>query len=398
MPLTSPAENKGLSQYPPKRILICCNVWNVGGLEVHNVNLCRLLVANGAEVAFVTRYAVPGSPALDRLRSVPVRFLTTPFARRASRLSTVWAMAFWRRQLRSGFDVLYTFDTSWFAVFLSRFLKPAGYVIGTNVGTPNLNADYLHPATRNTMDGFLVESMVQAKAYASLGVPVRAVPQIGQVLAAPEREPRQIDELRVAFMGRLIAAKGVHRLLDMWRTLEIQPARLDIYGHGPELQRLEHEVKIRGLSDNVQLHGEYDADALGEIMARTDLVVFPSEAEGLPLALLECIAHGVPFVASEVGAIPTLAKDNPDVCVVPLETAAFKSAIEKMSAGIRAGQIQGKRLQNWYQARFSYDQISQQWLRALLTPEDFWGPPTRLSRAPKLHRVMARRVQKTIAK
>lgn len=240
---------------------------------------------------------------------------------------------------------------------------------------------------------------MQLEAYSNLGVPVKAIPQIGQISAAPERRPRQIDELHVAFMGRLIAAKGIYRLLDMWPSLNIQPARLDIYGHGPELERLEQEIRIRGLSDCVRLHGEYDAEGLGNIMAHTDLLVFPTNhAEGLPLTLLECMAYGVPFVASDAGAIPTLAEDNPDVRVVPLEQAAFDRAIEEMSASIRAGQIRGDRLQEWYRARFGYVQTSKQWLQALLAPEQFWGPPTRLSHAPTLPGILTRRAWKIIAK
>lgn len=378
---------------------MCSSVWMVGGLEIHNVNLSRLLVSNGAEVTFVTRYAVPGSPAIDRLREVPVRFLTTPFAHGTSHLSTAWAMAFWPHQLHGKFDVLYTFDTTWFAVFLARFVKSSGYVLGSNFGTPNLDSDHLHPATQGTLDGFVVESPMQIEAYDSLEVPVKAVPLIGQISAAPERRPRQIDELHVAFMGRLIAAKGIHRLLDMWPSLNIQPARLDFYGHGPELETLEQEIRSRGLSNCVQLHGEYDTAGLPEIMASTDLLVFPTNhAEGLPLTLLECIAYGVPFVASDAGAIPTLAENNPDVRVVPLEQAAFKRAIEEMSASIRSGHTRGDRLQEWYRARFSYTQISQQWMQALLAPKQFWGPTTRSSRTPKLHDVVARRIWKTIAK
>jgi glycosyltransferase involved in cell wall biosynthesis len=400
MPSTvASAGTQSANRFPPKRILICSSVWMVGGLEIHNVNLSRLLVANGAEVTFVTRYAVPGSPAIDRLRDVPVRFLTTPFAKRTSHLSTAWAMAVWPQQLCGGFDVLYTFDTTWFAVFLARFVKPTGYVLGTHVGTPDLDTDYLHPATRSTLDGFLVESPMQIEAYSSLGVPVKAVPQIGQISAAPERRQRPIDELHVAFMGRLIAAKGIYRLLDMWPTLDIQPARLDIYGHGPELERLEQEIRSRGLSDCVQLHGEYAADDLGDIMAHTDLLVFPTDhAEGLPLTLLECTAYGVPFVASDQGAIPTLAENNPDVRVTPLEQTAFKKASEEMAAYIRAGKVRGVRLQEWYRTRFGYAQTSKQWLQALLEAEQFWGPPRRLSRAPKLHEVLSQRAWKIIAK
>jgi hypothetical protein len=93
-----------------------------------------------------------------------------------------------------------------------------------------------------------------------------------------------------------------------------------------------------------------------------------------------------------------LADNNPDVRVVPLEQTAFKKAIEEMSVWIRAGKVRGVRLQEWYRTRFGYAQTSKQWLQALLEAEQFWGPPRRLSRAPKLHEVLSQRAWKIIAK
>src|SRR5437588_261852 len=75
-----------------------------------------------------------------------------------------------------------------------------------------------------------------------------------------------------------------------------------------------------------------DGPELSTILANVDLIVLPSETEGLPVVLLEALAHGVPFVASDVGAVRTLAEDNPDVRVVPLENDAFARAICEMVA------------------------------------------------------------------
>jgi glycosyltransferase involved in cell wall biosynthesis len=90
------------------------------------------------------------------------------------------------------------------------------------------------------------------------------------------------------------------------------------------------------------------------------------------IVLLEAMAHGVPFVATNVGAVRTLAEDNPDVRVVPLDNEALKNAIEEMAQAIRSGQVRGDRLQAYHQARYGYEVISRQWLEALLQPEQFW--------------------------
>jgi len=108
-------------------------------------------------------------------------------------------------------------------------------------------------------------------------------------------------------------------------------------------------------------------------MAATDLVVLPSETEGLPLVLLEAMAYGVPFVAGNVGAIASLAENNPDVRVVALDNTAFAEAIREMECEIRAGKIVGRRLQDYHRARYGHDRLAGLWSQALLEPEQFWS-------------------------
>jgi glycosyltransferase involved in cell wall biosynthesis len=238
----------------------------------------------------------------------------------------------------------------------------------------------LSDQVRDVLDGLIVESPLQAEAARrvyKLDIPVAAIPHLGYYCAAPRREPGPVDEvLRVAFLGRYDRKKGIYRLLDMWPQLTIQPARLDFYGHGSERDQLVEAIRQRGLEGNVQVNGGWaDASELAKIMSQTDLVVLPSKEEGLPVILLEAMAHGVPFVASDVGAVRTLAEDNPDVLVVPLDNGALKAAIEEMAAAIRTGRVQGDRLQDYHQARYSYEILSRQWIEALLYPEQLFSCP-----------------------
>jgi glycosyltransferase involved in cell wall biosynthesis len=344
-------------------------------------------------VLFVTRNSTEGVPVLEALRDIRVRCLSTPFANRGGRASTLWSMVAWQAQIRDKVDVLYTFDTTWFAVFLSRFVKPDGYVIGTHAGPPHLEREYVHPATRQILNGFLVESASQIEAYRSLGVPIGAIPHLANVRGAPRWRQRKIDTLRVAFMGRLDRNKGMYRLLDVWPSLQIQPATLDIYGDGRERLGLEKEVRNLGLAENIRLRGAWTPEELPAIMDKTDLVVLPSEYEGLPLVLLECMAFGVPFVASDVGAVRSLAEDNLDVRVVPLENGAITSAIQEVAAGIRGGEIRGDRLQQYYLRRYGHEHVANQWVSALMNPEEFWGPKRSTNR-PSLSSLMLERMKR----
>src|SRR5438105_7610905 len=226
--MSAPSTDPGVAVERPRRVLISSNLWTVGGVESHIVRLCELLASQGADVFFATRNAVKGLPILEKLHGMPVHCLSTPFANRGGRASTLWSLLAWQAPLLDKVDVLYTFDTTWFAVFLSRFVKPDGYVIGTHAGLAVLESEYVHPATRKILDGFLVESVSQSPAYSSLGIPIQAIPHLPNARAVRPRQRRNIDSLSVAFLGRLDRNKGMYRLLEIWPTLEIQPARLDI--------------------------------------------------------------------------------------------------------------------------------------------------------------------------
>ncbi|MGO9209646.1 MAG: glycosyltransferase family 4 protein [Terriglobales bacterium] len=361
-----------------KRILVTAQLYGAGGVETHLLNLCRLLVERGAEVTVAARIANPETPLIRQRREIPIRLLATPFARdlRRFRFSTAWAAAVWPLQMRAGsFDLLYTVELSRFARFLRRFVRRDGYMIGNRIGEPLGDSQRLDPSCAPVLDGFIVESEMQAAPVrrSANGLRVAAIPLMAFVHDAPPRQPRAIDCFRVAFLGRYFRTKGVYRLLDIWSGFAGQRVRLDFYGHGVEREGLEQEIRRRGLDASVRVNGGWSSsEELAAIMAATDLVVLPSETEGLPLVLLEAMAYGVPFVAGNVGAISSLAENNPDVRVVGLDNAAFAQAVREMECEIRAGKIVGRRLQDYHRARYGHERLAGLWSQALLEPEQFW--------------------------
>jgi glycosyltransferase involved in cell wall biosynthesis len=367
-----------LGTNPCKRILISATLYGAGGTETHLLNLSQLLVRHGAEVTVVVRYANPETPLVKFCERIPVRFLKTPFAGnlRLFRLSTAWSVAAWPFQLpQRHFDVLYTFQVSRFTGFLARHVKRGGQLLWSIAGEPLIKAPKGY-ANTSFLTGVIVETEMQAEAARSAlndNLPVGVIPLLGHVLKPPPRQPRLVHQIRITFLGRFHRQKGVYRLLDLWSELDIQPARLDFYGHGEEGTALNREIQRRGLSPQVRVNGPWsNPEELSAILSETDLMVLPSETEGLPVVLLEAMAHGVPFVATDVGAVKTLAQDNPDVRVVALESEALKGAIQELAHDIRGGCIRGDRLQQYHHAHYGYEALSERWLNALLNPERFW--------------------------
>jgi glycosyltransferase involved in cell wall biosynthesis len=111
---------------------------------------------------------------------------------------------------------------------------------------------------------------------------------------------------RLVYAGRLSPEKGVSVLL---RALALVPGsrlQLCIAGDGPSRPSLEAEAANRLPAGRVTFLGQLDRPALSRCLLDADLFVQPSLTEGFPKASLDALAHGLPVVASDVGAARAL--------------------------------------------------------------------------------------------
>jgi len=109
------------------------------------------------------------------------------------------------------------------------------------------------------------------------------------------------DRLRIVCVGRLIANKGPQHLLEAVPALcDVVPdAEVVFVGDGPMLETLQARAAELGLDDNVTFLGS--RDDVPDILRDSDIFVRPSLTEGMPLAVLEAMACGLPVIATAVG-------------------------------------------------------------------------------------------------
>lgn len=79
-----------------------------------------------------------------------------------------------------------------------------------------------------------------------------------------------------------------------------------IAGDGPERARLEKLIRKHGLETQVTLLGHIPREQMSSLYARADFVVLTSRSEGLPLVLMEAMAHGNIVLAPAITGIPEL--------------------------------------------------------------------------------------------
>ncbi len=128
----------------------------------------------------------------------------------------------------------------------------------------------------------------------------------------------------LAFAGRMSHEKGPDRFCELAAKL---PGVVSVaYGDGPmraELQQ-RHARHVRFMGAVAGMDAAW---------ADIGLLVIPSRAEGLPLAALEAMAHGVPVAAFALGGLPDLIEDGANgFLAAPDDMAALTAAAARWRA------------------------------------------------------------------
>jgi glycosyltransferase involved in cell wall biosynthesis len=116
----------------------------------------------------------------------------------------------------------------------------------------------------------------------------------------------------VAFVGRLEQAKGVVELVEALVLLRdhTPPVRLVVIGDGSQRDLMEETARRSGVLDRIVFAGWVEHDQLPTWLRASDVLALPSAHEGLPTAVIEALACGVPVVATPVGDVPRLVHDG----------------------------------------------------------------------------------------
>jgi phosphatidyl-myo-inositol dimannoside synthase len=111
------------------------------------------------------------------------------------------------------------------------------------------------------------------------------------------------------FKGTGVLLRAVARL-----RRDGAPVSLRLVGGGRLMPVLRQECELLGLGAHVEFLGQQDRTGVRDALDSAHLFVLPSLTEGLPRALLEAMARGLPAVATSVGGVPELL---PEACLVP---------------------------------------------------------------------------------
>jgi glycosyltransferase involved in cell wall biosynthesis len=163
----------------------------------------------------------------------------------------------------------------------------------------------------------------------------------------PDRSGRK-QVVQFLHLGRLGDRKGGYDLINAFAGLPEalrNRARLVMAGDGD----VEGMRKLAApLGDRVVVHSWIERAERDRLLAQSDVFALPSRAEGVPMALLEAMANGLPSITTPVGGIPDVFRDGQEgLLVTPGNVEQIRAAMAHMitqdDARLAAGRIARER-------------------------------------------------------
>ena len=184
-----------------------------------------------------------------------------------------------------------------------------------------------------------VSAVTQARIEERLGTSHRLVHVIPNGIdlkfweAARHPGNAERDRATVLSVGRLDPVKGHDVLIRAFARVRshVPAARLIIAGAGGFRPRLDALVDEQRLQDGAVIFtGAVPSSEVRNWLARACVFALPSRSEGLPLALLEAMAAGVPTIATRVGGIPEVIVPGTGLLVAPEDPEALAHGIVQL--------------------------------------------------------------------
>jgi L-malate glycosyltransferase len=184
------------------------------------------------------------------------------------------------------------------------------------------------------VDEIVVPSTYLHRVFARYGFAAAIIPNFVDLRRFRFRARRELAP-RLLVNRMLEPLYNVRMALEAFSIIKknYSSARLEVVGGGSEAAMLRDWVSARHLQ-GVHFHGPVPNEAVPRYLDEADIVVNPSNADNMPISLLEAFAAGVPVVTTDVGGIPDLVGSANAALLVPAgDSGAMAARIEELLSG-----------------------------------------------------------------
>ncbi len=210
----------------------------------------------------------------------------------------------------------------------------------TGGGVKNRLYEYLQRRALRRCTAVVAVSVPMARDLEAWGIPaasIRVIPnaRTAPVDALPAHEARRRfdvgpEPFHVGWVGRLSQEKGPDVMLDAVALLKASGAipnlRVSVVGDGSELALLRSQCEAGPVADTIRWWGRVPNAA--SLFSAFDVMVLSSRTEGTPIVALESMLAGIPLVATRVGGVPDLVREEEGWLVPPEDPEALAREVQ----------------------------------------------------------------------
>lgn len=189
--------------------------------------------------------------------------------------------------------------------------------------------------------------------------------------------------VNISCLGELGARKGTPQLIEALGLLaDLSNWKITIAGNGDIVESGAQAERL-GISNQVSIPGWVTPEKVDLILSGTDILVLPSFAENLPMAILEGFAHGIPVISTPVGAIPEVIEHERNGLIVPAGevstlAAALRRLIENPDLRHRLGAAAQRDHADRYDINVYVPRLAAIWREACFGQNNLNSPKSRL--------------------
>jgi len=171
---------------------------------------------------------------------------------------------------------------------------------------------------------------------------------------------------RLLSVGRLVYQKDLDLAMRALADLKDLSWTWTIAGDGSQMETLQSMANEFGIADRIHFIGWQSAAQLKEQYRAANIFLFPSRHEGMPNAVLEAMASGLPVVATRIAGNEELVVNGETGALVPTEDVdSLRESLRPLLVDAKMRERMGRASRQRVEQSFSWDRVAEQYRKIL---------------------------------
>lgn len=187
----------------------------------------------------------------------------------------------------------------------------------------------IQPIWRHAAAVTAVSSFVAGLAKSAAGVDARVILNGIEPMTTRPR-PAPGNPIRIVMLGRLSVQKDPLLALRALAELRDLDWRFEVIGEGPLGREMREFALANQVENRVTFSGWLGADAVANRLHESDILLMTSSHEGLPVAGIEALQHGLAIVGSRIGGLMDVVEDGVNGFLVERTPTAFAEKLRSL--------------------------------------------------------------------